>query len=197
MKKLVIFGVAVSVVIAIAVLAVTFSTKHGLAQVKPQDEVKMPEVIMLSKDAKLGQVKFDHVKHNGGTYSIAGTGPMACISCHHTAQPASELVKHPPLKTAWPTDRTTTLTADLFAKGSALAGVAACRDCHARAGEKPKLLAAIPEVKHESSTAMISLNNQQAFHRNCAGCHTEIAKTNKLIKGPTNLQCVQCHKKAA
>ena len=35
MKKLVIFGVAVSVVIAIAVLAVTFSTKHGLAQVKP------------------------------------------------------------------------------------------------------------------------------------------------------------------
>ncbi|HQZ97328.1 MAG TPA: cytochrome c3 family protein [Pyrinomonadaceae bacterium] len=197
MKKKILFGIAALVVFGAVAFMVTFSTNHGLAQVKPPDDVKMPEVIVLGKDSKLGQVTFNHVKHNGGAYSIDGTGPIGCVECHHTAQPAAELLKHPPLKTAWPTDRTTTLTADLFAKGAALTGVAACRDCHARAGEKPKLLATIPEIKHESSTAIISLTNQQALHRNCAGCHTEIAKTNKLTKGPTNMQCTTCHKKTA
>ena len=165
------------------------------AQVK--QDVKMPEVIVLGKDAKLGSVTFNHVNHNGGKYSIDGTGPIACAECHHTAQPAAELVKHPPLKTAWPADRSTTLTADLFAKDPAAAGVAACRDCHARAGETPKLIPAIPEIKHESSTAMISLTNQQALHRNCAGCHTEVVKQNKAIKAPTTMQCTACHKRSA
>jgi len=164
-----------------------------MAQVK--QDIKMPEVIVLGKDAKLGSVTFNHVNHNGGKYSIDGTGPIACTECHHTAQPASELAKHPPLKTSWPADRTTTLTADLFAKDPAAAGVAACRNCHARAGEIPKLLPAIPEIKHEGSTAMISLINQQAFHRNCAGCHTEAVKQNKALKGPTTMQCTLCHKR--
>jgi cytochrome c553 len=197
-KRLLIFSVA-AVFLVISILGLTgyFSATSGLAQTMPQDEIKMPEVIVLGKDAKLGQITFNHVKHNGGTYSIDGTGPIACIECHHAAQPASEVAKHPPLKTAWPADRTTTLTADLFAKGSTAAGVAACRDCHARAGMAPKLIPAIPEIKHESSTAMITLTNQQAFHRNCAGCHTEVAKTKKGIKGPTTMQCLQCHKKSA
>ena len=162
---------------------------------KAQTVDKVPDVIILGKDAKLGQVTFNHVSHNGGKYSIDGTGPIACIECHHAAQPASELQKHPPLKTAWPADRTTTLTADLFAKGAAAAGVAACRSCHARAGETPKLMPAIPEIKHEGSTAMISLTNQQAFHRNCAGCHTEVKKTTPASKAPTTMQCTMCHKK--
>ncbi len=196
MKKFLISGVAV---VLLGLWLVTFSGTQfptpGLAQVNAQDEVKMPEVVVLGKDAKLGQVTFSHAKHNGGTYSIDGTGPIACIECHHAAQPASELVKHPPLRTAWPTDRTTTLTAELFAKDPKAASVAACRSCHARAGEIPKLIAKIPDIKHESSTAIISLTNQQAFHRNCAGCHTEIAKTKKGIKGPTAMQCTSCHKK--
>lgn len=171
-----------------------FSTIKSAAQSTPQDDVKMPQVVTLGTDAKLGKVTFDHVKHNGGAYSIDGTGPIACIECHHTAQPAAEIAKHPPLKTAWPAERTTTLTAELFSKGAAAAGVAACRDCHARAGETPKLIAAIPEIKHEASTALITLTNQQAFHRTCAGCHTEVAKTKK-IKAPTAMQCTQCHKK--
>ena len=158
---------------------------------------KIPETIILGKDAKLGQVTFNHVSHNGGKYSIDGTGPIACIECHHAAQPASEVQKHPPLKTSWPADRTTTLTADLFKKDPAAASVAACRSCHARAGEVPKLIPAIPEIKHESSTAIISLTNQQAFHRNCAGCHTEVKKTQPAMKGPSTLQCTMCHKKAA
>lgn len=197
MKKKFLFGFMAVVFVAAAAVIFTLFTDHGYAQDKPKDEAKMPDVIVLGKDSKLGQVTFNHAKHNGGTYSIDGTGPIGCTECHHTAQPATDLVKHPPMKTAWPADRTTKLTADLFARDAATAGAVACRDCHSKTGEKPKLLAAIPEIKHESSTAMISLNNQQAFHRSCAGCHTEVAKTNKLQKGPTNMQCTLCHKKAA
>ena len=159
-----------------------------------QTATTIPDVIVLGKDAKLGQVSFNHVSHNSGKYTVDGT--IACIECHHTAQPTTEVLKHPPLKTAWPADRTTTLTADLFSKGAAAAGVAACRSCHARTGETPKLMPAIPELKHEGSTTLISLNNQQAFHRNCAGCHTEAKKEKPAIKAPTTTQCTMCHKKA-
>lgn len=176
----------------LALLSLDLSTP-GHAQTAGQ--VQMPDVVILGKDAKLGQVTFNHVSHNGGKYSIDGTGPIACTECHHAAQPASELAKHPPLKTAWPTDRTTTLTADLFKKDPAAAGVAACRNCHARAGETPKLLPKVPEIKHEGSTAMISLTNQQAFHRNCANCHTEIKKERPASKAPTTTQCTMCHKR--
>ena len=190
-------------VISFAIIALFLAgglavSRNGLMMIvaNAQNATTIPDVIVLGKDAKLGQITFNHVSHNGGKYSIDGNGPIACIECHHTAQPSSELQKHPPLKTSWPADRTTTLTADLFAKGAAAAGVAACRNCHARAGETPKLLPAIPEIKHESSTAMIQLTNQQAFHRNCAGCHTEVKKTNPAMKGPTTTQCTMCHKKA-
>lgn len=162
-----------------------------------QAEQKMPEVVVLGKDAKLGQVTFNHVKHNSGAYNITPGTPIACISCHHTAQPAAEVAKHPPLKTAWPTDRATSLTVELFAKGAREAGVAACRECHARTGEKPKLLPAIPEIKHEASSALISLNNMTALHRTCAGCHTEVKKTIPTSKAPTQNQCTVCHKKTA
>jgi hypothetical protein len=168
-----------------------------IATAQTQEAQKIPEVIILGKDSKLGQVTFNHVNHNGGKYSIDESGPIACIECHHTAQPASEVAKHPPLKTSYPEGRTTTLTADLFTKDPAAAGVAACRDCHARAEMKPKLIAAIPEIKHESSTALITLTNQQAFHRNCTGCHAEVKKTRPTAKGPTAMQCTMCHKKAA
>ncbi|MBK9769062.1 MAG: cytochrome c3 family protein [Chloracidobacterium sp.] len=161
------------------------------------DPKPMPDVITLAKEAKLGQVTFDHKKHTGGTYTIDQSGAIACIACHHTARPAADIVKFPPLKTAWPADRTTTLTAELYAKDPAGAGANACRDCHARTGDKPKLLYAIPEVKHEGSAAVISLNNQQAYHRTCAGCHTEVKKTVPTTKGPTTTQCTMCHKKSA
>ena len=185
-------------VVATGFFAVVFiGTELVGEKTAAQVTVKMPEVIVLAKDNKLGAVTFNHVSHNGGKYSIDGTGPIACIECHHTAQPAAEVAKHPPLKTSWPADRATTLTQELFTKDPAAAGVAACRDCHARAGQTPKLLPAVPEIKHEASTAMITLTNQQAFHRNCAGCHTEAKKEKPTMKGPTTMQCTMCHKKAA
>ena len=84
----------------VSAVAFLFVGSEKLAGVSAQTQT-IPNVIVLGKDAKLSQITFNHVKHNGGTYRIDGTGPIACIECHHAAQPASELAKHPPLKTAW------------------------------------------------------------------------------------------------
>ena len=158
---------------------------------KPKDEV------MLGPYAKLGAVKFSHVDHVTKNRSVDGTKPIACVECHHTAQPASEAVKHPPHKTAWPADRTTTLTAELLEKDPSAPPVNVCGDCHARAGMKPKLLPELPKIQIEGSAEPVTLDNQQAFHRNCGGCHDEVAKTGRASTGPTSKKCVACHKKTA
>ncbi|MBV9243014.1 MAG: cytochrome c3 family protein [Acidobacteria bacterium] len=159
------------------------------------DTLVMPEVVTLGKDAKLGQVTFNHMKHNGGEYQVNGAA-IACITCHHAAQPASEVAKHPGMKTSFPADRTTTLTKDLFDKDPKAAGVAACRDCHARENTKPNLLDAIPKFTPVGGTEL-SMTNMQAFHRTCTGCHAEVKKSKPDSKGPTQIQCVMCHKKSA
>lgn len=196
MKTRLIFSIT-TFIFGIGLLICISEATSNRARAQEADVPKMPEVITLGKDAKLGPVQFNHVKHNGGTYTIDQSKTIACISCHHTAQPASEAAKHPPLKTAWPADRTTTLTAELFAKDPKGAGVAACRDCHARTDMKPRLIDKIPEVKHEGSTALMTMTNMQAFHRNCAGCHVEVKKTRADAKGPVAAQCTICHKKTA
>lgn len=182
--------------IAVGGLVFVLSRQPG-PTVRAQTQQVMPDVVTLGKDAKLGPVTFNHVKHNGGDYNIVKGEAIACISCHHTAQPAGDVAKHPPLKTSWPADRTTTLTADLFKTDAKAAGVAACRECHAREGMKPKLIDAIPQVKHESSPALISMTNMNAFHRACVSCHAEVRKTNPASKGPIQVQCMMCHKKTA
>lgn len=194
-KNTVPFIVTVFLAIGLIVILSEMTGTPSLAQ--QTEDPKMPEVVILGKDAKLGQVTFNHVKHNGGAYTITPGTPIACVSCHHTARPASEAAKFPPLKTAWPADRTSILTAELFAKDPKGAGVAACRDCHARADQKPKLLDKIPEIKHEASAALVTMTNMQAFHRTCVGCHTEVKKTVPASKGPTQMQCAMCHKKTA
>ena len=157
---------------------------------------KPPDVVKLALEHKLGPVTFSHTNHTTKNYSLDGSGPIACIECHHTEQPAAEAAKHPPLKTAWPADRTTTLTAESI-KDANTPAVTRCRDCHARKDEKPKLLPAIPEMKHEASAALITLTNQQAYHRNCASCHDEAVKQRPTVKAPKTVQCAGCHKKAA
>ena len=122
-------------------------------------------------------------------------GPIACTTCHHTARPKAELAK--PLTTSWPADRTTTLTADLFTKDPKGAGVAACRDCHARKDQVPKLLPAIPTVIREGATTPTTMTNLQAFHLNCTGCHKQVKEKNPATTAPGPMQCALCHKKAA
>jgi cytochrome c553 len=174
-----------------------FNGATASIDVPPQEGRKPKDEVMLGPYAKLGSVKFSHVDHVTKNRSVDGTKPIDCVVCHHTAQPASEVVKHPPHKTAWPADRTTTLTADLFEKDPSAPVVNACGDCHARAGMKPKLLPEIPKIQIEGSAEPITLDNQQAFHRNCGGCHDEVAKTGRASTGPTSKKCVACHKKTA
>jgi hypothetical protein len=159
-----------------------------------QDAKKPQDVYTLATEAKLGPVKFSHVDHTTKNRAVDGT-QIACVACHHTAQPAAEAAKHPPHKTAWPADRTTTLTAELLNDASA-PPVNLCTECHARAEAKPKLLPEIPKMTAEGSAEPVVLNNQQAFHRSCGGCHDAIAKT-KETTAPTSKKCLACHKKAA
>jgi cytochrome c553 len=184
------FAISALLVLSALLVSSTFTSESSA-----QDGKKPQDAYVLGPEAKLGGVKFSHVDHVTKNRSIEGA-KIACIECHHTAQPAAEAAKHPPLKTAWPADRTTTLTAETLEKDPNAVG-AVCRDCHARADTKPKLLAEIPQIKLEVGTELVTLNNQQAFHRNCAGCHDEIVKTSKDLVPPTSRKCTACHKKAA
>jgi cytochrome c553 len=177
-------------------LAIGFAIESTPFDVSAQDTKKPQDTYMLAPEAKLGPVAFSHINHTTKNRNLEGTGPSDCVECHHTAQPASEVAKHPPLKTAWPADRTTTLTADVLAKDSSAAG-AVCRDCHARAETKPKLLPEIPQIKFGVGTELVTLTNQQAYHRNCAGCHDEVMNTRKDVNAPTSKKCTACHKRSA
>jgi hypothetical protein len=174
------------------------STQSLPREASAQDARKMPETMVLSKEAKLGGVAFNHMKHATEKLSPDGTQVVPCVECHHTAQPLAEALKHPPHKIVWPADRTTTLTAELLGKDATL-GVNKCTDCHARADAKPKLLPEIPSVKFEGSDEATVLNNQQAFHRNCGGCHDEVVKARPALDPapPTSKKCTACHKKTA
>src|SRR5215475_13912531 len=133
----------------------------GLVIRRTSSQTKPPETIVLSKEAKLGQVAFNHLRHITENRSPDGTKQIACIECHHTAQPAAEVVKHPPHKTVWPADRTTTLTAELVEKDPNAVG-AVCHDCHTKTDSQPKLVATPPQIKNEAGDTVV-LNNQQAF----------------------------------
>ena len=160
-----------------------------------QDVKKPPDVITLGADAKLGPVKFSHLDHATKNHSPDGTKQIECVECHHTAQPAAEAAKHPPHKTVWPADRTTTLTMDLAEKDPNAVG-AVCHDCHTKTDVKPKLIPALPEIKNEAGETVV-LNNQQAFHRKCGGCHDEVVKARPNLSPapPTSKKCVACHKR--
>lgn len=175
------------------------ATASVTLDVSAQDAKKPPEKIVLAKESKLGQVAFNHLDHATKNRSADGTKPIACVECHHTAQPAAEAEKHPPHKTAWPADRTTTLTAELLEKDASAPPVNVCTDCHARADTKPKLLPAIPQLKYEGSAEPTVLNNQQAFHRACGECHDAAVKARPALTPapPTSKKCVACHKKTA
>jgi hypothetical protein len=188
---------AITVFAALILSALLFAIVPGsrLAGVSAQDTKKPPETIVLAKESKLGQVTFKHTAHFTENRSADGKKPIACVECHHTAQPASDAVKHPPHKTAWPADRTTTLTAELLEKDPTVA-VNICTDCHARSETKPKLLPDTPKLKIEGGEELV-LTNQQAFHRNCGGCHDEAVKARPDLNPapPTSKKCVACHKK--
>ena len=156
----------------------------------------VPETIVLSEKAALGKVTFSHSSHTTKNYNIEGTRPVYCTECHHVEQPEAEAKKVPLHQTAYPANRTTTLTAELLTK-EPNTKVTACRGCHARKEEKPTVWPQIPEIKSENSTAILTLTNQQAFHRACAGCHDQVIKVRPDAKAPGTTKCTTCHKRTA
>lgn len=85
------------------------STSNLTSDVTAQDGKKPQDTYTMATETKLGTVTYSHINHITKNRSVDGTKQLACVECHHTAQPASEAVKHPPHKTVWPADRTTTL----------------------------------------------------------------------------------------
>jgi cytochrome c553 len=157
----------------------------------PKDEYKLSTDSKKDK-AKSLSVPFSHLNHATKNYSVDGTKPIGCVECHHTDQPAAEAAKHPPLKSAHPADRTVTLTAETV-KDPKTPQVETCRACHAQEGDKPKLGDAIPEVTYEGDTDPTLLTNEQAYHRNCNGCHDAAVEKRKLTNAPTTNECIKCH----
>jgi hypothetical protein len=182
-------------IIAAFVLAIVLvsGTSTLTSDVSAQGGKKPPELITLGTDAKLGPVAFNHADHINKNRSVDGTAKIACVECHHTAQPLADAIKlnH---KTVWPADRTTTLTAELLEKDPTAPPVNACRDCHARTETKPKLLPETPTIKGE--TDPIIMTNQQAFHRNCGGCHDAVLKARPDALAVGSKKCTTCHKRA-
>jgi hypothetical protein len=186
-----VFTILAAFIVSILLVSGTSTLTSG---VSAQDGKHPPEKVTLAADAKLGPVAFNHADHITKNRSVDGAGKIACVECHHTAEPAAEALKRtPPHKTVWPADRTTTLTADLFEKDPNAPPVNDCRDCHARADTKPKLIAEIPQIKGE--TDPIILTNQQAFHRNCGSCHDAVLKARPDAAAPGSKKCTTCHKK--
>ncbi len=157
----------------------------------PKDEYKLSTDAKKDK-AKAISVPFSHLNHATKNYSADGKSTIGCVECHHTDQPAAEAAKHPPLKSAYPADRTVTLTAET-AKDPKTPEVQTCRACHAQEGDKPKLLGAIPEVTYEGDTDPTVLTNEEAFHRNCNICHDDATEKRKLTTAPTSKECIKCH----
>jgi hypothetical protein len=184
--------------LAVLLLALMLvSAKSPAPQALTQKAERMPETVILSKEAKLGAVRFNHLKHATLQWSPDGERQIDCVQCHHVAQPLAQALKHPPHKTVWPPNRETTLTAELLARDPNVV-VPKCTDCHARTDQKPKLLTEVPSLKDESTDAIV-LTNQEALHRSCCGCHEQAAKMRPALDPwpPTSRKCVSCHKKTA
>jgi len=155
----------------------------------PKDEYKLATD---SKKPKGLPVPFSHVNHATKNYSVDGTKTIGCTECHHTEMAAADAAKNPLLKTAHPADRTVSLTAETI-KDAKTPEVATCRACHAQDGAKPKIGTDIASFTPEGESDPIVLTNEEAYHRNCAGCHDAAADARKNVKAPTSQQCTDCH----
>jgi len=102
-------------------VALVFSSQIVTFDASAQGGKKPQDTYVLASEAKLGTVKFSHVDHITKNRSIESS-QVTCVECHHTAQPAADAAKHPPLKTAWPADRATTLTMELAEKDANAVG---------------------------------------------------------------------------
>ena len=81
------------IIVALAVAAGSLGLLVGSNLVTrrfdPQEQAvrKQPDVVKLAVEHKLGPVTFSHTNHATKNYGIDGSGPIACIECHHAGSP--------------------------------------------------------------------------------------------------------------
>ncbi len=146
----------------------------------------IPDEFTLGKDSvsEYGEVAFNHKNHAFQNYSADGKSAVACVVCHHTDQPKSEL--KPPLVTS---NRDAALTMAVFQASDGK--VLSCRACHFQEGS-------VPEGKTMPKIADKEYNNELAYHINCNTCHDEAFKLRPELKKKagfaTTKDCNICHK---
>lgn len=187
--KLFIVSATFAFFVCLALVSNSATLMAASAKLLAQSKAAQDEYKLGSKSKKQPSVTFRHDNHANKNYNVEGTAPISCVTCHHTEQSAAGAAKMG-LKTAFPAERTVALTAETV-KDAKTPDVQTCWACHAREGEKPTIGDANPEFTPEGETDPITLNAEEAFHRNCIGCHTAAAQKRK-IKIPTN--CNECHK---
>jgi hypothetical protein len=190
MRKLLVLIVALG---CLAVIVVGSSSAFTGLQETPKESKTQPKEVVLSKDSqsdKYGDVPFNHENHATKNYSVDGKGPISCVECHHTDQPAAAL--QPPLKTS---ERPVALTAAALEAADAKP-VKTCRACHLQAGDDS---ATMPSVTYPGKTAATKLTNEVAYHMNCNICHDKSIAARPALKGkvPGSNDCLPCHKPAS
>src|ERR1051325_9027223 len=119
-----------------------FSSQAVSSQEIPLESKEQPKQVVLDIDSqsdKYSDVAFDHETHSTKTHSADGKSVIACVYCHHTDQPKSEL--KPPYTTS---EREAVLTTALLADEKSKP-VKSCRACHLQAGDDSKPLPSITD----------------------------------------------------
>ncbi|HNU06213.1 MAG TPA: cytochrome c3 family protein [Pyrinomonadaceae bacterium] len=181
--------IRISALVIILIGGLFFAVKSDLKTL-PLPDRQIPETIVLAEKAMLGKVTFKHQEHI--SRKVEGMPEVTCVSCHHVEQPAAEAAKTEGHKTAYPADRTVTLTAANYTDGTA-PEVTKCQSCHLAKGASPSILKEAPSMTVGGKTTV--LNNQNALHSSCADCHEAALKVKADLKAPKGNQCMQCHKK--
>lgn len=178
----------IATVLVLLVGGLVFAVSSSLKTTTPPDDPRtIPEVIVLGEKVVLGKVTFKHQDHI--SRKVEGVAEVTCATCHHSERSVADAGG----KTVHPADRTVTLTAETF-KDAKTPSVTKCVDCHLPKGATPSILKEVPQITAGDKKTV--LNNQNAFHAACTGCHEAALKTNAALKAPKANQCMQCHKKS-
>jgi cytochrome c553 len=174
--------------VALLLVGTHLSPAAAAALLASKTEPKEVILSKNSKDPKAKPVYFSHEAHaTQAKYSADGKAAMSCAECHHTDQPKTGLTGV--LKTS---ERDVLLTSKNLQDAGA-APVKGCHECHSQAGVKPTGIAAVPTVKYPDEDDETTLTNDEAFHRNCAGCHDAVKKRDPATKAPGSNKCAECH----
>jgi cytochrome c553 len=187
MKKTILFA---TVIVYLSLSLAGHFYAPATASASPDSKVQPKGDILLNKNAKTAKtpdkntVPFNHENHSLKNYAADLKSVARCAECHHTDQP-KELLKGV-LKTS---ERAVDLTTPVLDKPDS-APVKSCQSCHAQTDVKPSGWPANPVVEYEDE-GEVTLNNEEAYHRNCITCHEAVKKIKPDTTAVTS--CAGCH----